>query len=264
MATTERIRWIGFDMDECIGSVMPLYWLLSNMPGMVLKDNKYSVSLVRYHILKTLFQSESSRRTWLMRSSMFPVLHGVFKAYEQNQIQGAFVFSNNGSQELVDFIGLFLNACMWQLFDMNNAKPMIFQMACCSQSPEREGYGYVKNFEVIQKSLLQNGLPPCSSKNDLLFFDDSVHELTKEIPNYVQVPAYFHLTDITSFSNALSPLSLYFNSYDWSYIVSQSKHMFERDMARPDNRYIAKPQPIEESLRDTKVFMNGLNAFLNS
>ena len=250
-------------MDECIGSLMPLYIFVTEMPKLIKHEGKYSVPFVMFHFIKTLFQSESSRRTWVLRSAMFPVLQGVYNAYEQKKIQGAFIFSNNGSQELVDFVGMFLNACMWNMFDIYNTRPVIFQMACCSQSPERKEFPqYIKNYDSIQHSLLYNGLPPCSSKEDLLFFDDLVHELEQEIPNYVQVPAYLHHTEIHSFLQALAPLSQFFEPQHWAYLLVKSREYYYSDMSRPDNRYKPYLQTVEESTRDTLIFLKGLQVFM--
>lgn len=259
------IRWVGFDMDECIGSVMPLYVLVSELPRIVQKNRaKQKDTKIVYELIRLLFESELSMKTWLVRPAFFSALGNVYHAYQDKKIQGAFIMSNNGSEELVSFMSFFLNLCIWEIYDAKKERPIIFQMAVYADSPARKGYPYLKNYEIVQKCLQAEGLPLCSSPNDLLFFDDIDHPMSKEIKHYVQVPAYLNQTEIKRFLVAIQPMQDFFEEEDWNTIVQQSLLLNVRDFNRPNNTYKPFPQPTYETVRDLKVFNDGFRSFLGT
>jgi len=260
----KRIRWVGFDMDECIGSVMPLYVLVSELPQLEQTRKRYSDTKVIYALIRLLFESELSMKTWLVRPALFSALGNLYHAYLDKKIQGAFILSNNGSEELVAFVSFFLNLCMWEIYDVKKERPVIFQMAVNANSPAREGYPLIKNYEIVQKCLQAEGLPLCSSPNDLLFFDDLDHPMSKEIRHYVQVPAYLNQTEIKRFLVAIQPMQEYFEEEDWNSIVRKSLLLNIRDFNRPNNTYKPFPQPTYETVRDLKVFNDAFHSFLHS
>ena len=147
----QRIRWVGFDMDECIGSVMPLYELVSRLPILASEANTtHSENRIKYEMMQILLESEQARKTWLLRPAMFSALRHLFQAFQLKQIHGAFLLSNNGSMELVSFVACFLNVCIWKLFDRHHTFPTIFKMSMWMYAPVRKPYGSVKNYEVVQ------------------------------------------------------------------------------------------------------------------
>ena len=251
------VRWIGFDMDECIGSVMPLFTFVSEMPH--LSSNKD----ILMKLANIIFHSEQAGRTWFIRPVMFKVIERISKAFEQGKINGAFVFSNNGSRELVQFVAFFLNYCIWEKSDSHKWVD-VFQMAVYRDTLAREGYGMVKNFEVIQKCLIQQGLPPCSSEQDLLFYDDMNHELQHEIRNYVNVPPYFNQTNINNLIHTVWPLNVLFSFKDWQRMCKKTILENKADFDRPDNPYKRTPQSTDEFVRDIKIFQTALTRFLRS
>ena len=220
---TARVRWIGFDMDECIGSVMPLYPFVSYLSGMAEQKSIEKLPNTLLEICNSLYESEQTRNTKILRPSIFHVLEVVYKAFKQKQIQGAFLFSNNGSKELVQFMGFFLNVCIARLFEKENIEQNVFQMVSWAGQKERKPFGYTKNYEAIQLCLKAKGLPQCSSVNDLLFFDDISHDLEQEIPNYIRVKPYPNQTNAKKLIEVFKPLQKIISPQDWSNLAISSQ-----------------------------------------
>ena len=252
-------------MDECIGSIMPLYDILSNLPKLVSEGNtSHSENHIKYEMMRILFDSEQARKTWLLSHAMFSALKHLYKAFQSNQIYGAFILSNNGSFDLVCFVACFLNYSVWRLFDTQPNYPNIFKMAMWIDAPPRRKYGSIKNYEVIQACLKAEGLPECSSRNDLLFFDDISHPLQNEISNYVRVSPYLFQTEINTLIETLTPMQPLFKGEIWSKLVNETRLSNKRDFARPTNTYKAKPQPLDDTVRDIKMFRNAFTNFAKS
>ena len=245
-------RWIGFDMDECIGSVMPLYAFVTYFSSIANSENRNLFSDVLATIANRLVDSERARQTKLLRPSMFGILQMVYNASKQKQIEGAFIYSNNGSKELVQFMGFFLNMYILRVFDKERTESPIFQMSSWFGQKERLPYGYTKNFEGIQTCLLAKGLPPCSSIHDLLFFDDISHDLEREIPNYVRIQPYSEPTNIQNLIEVFQPMAKYIPEREWGMLVATAQKTTQK-------RSVNLPFPNTE---DEKVFRNAFTKFL--
>ena len=182
------VRWVGFDMDECIGSVMPLFYFVESMD---LAD--------MLRVADALIVSEERGATWLIRPALREILLLLGRTYFAKQIQGAFILSNNSSELLVNFIAVLLNRWIRHLFQLAE-DPLVFVMGISASSSVRLALGeemtYVKSFDVVQHCLGSYGFPPCSSPSDLLFFDDQPHVLAGEIPHYCRVRAYHNQTPV--------------------------------------------------------------------
>jgi hypothetical protein len=239
-------------MDECIGSLMPLYTFVTAVKDTAILDS----------LMQTLFHSECEHRTWLIRPALLITIGHLQKAFVKKQIHGAFILSNNGSEELVGFVAKFLNYCMWKLYDKTGTQSEVFQMACSANSPVRKPYGLVKNFEVVQLCLAAQGLPPCTKESDLLFFDDLDHPMRAQIPNYVRVPAYLFQTEINQFLAAMQPMEQHFSKKDWQTIVQRTRYLNTLDFNRPNNTYKSVPQSIDGIIRDVRMFQNAFTKFL--
>jgi hypothetical protein len=245
-------KWVGFDLDECIGSVMPLYVFLIGAKGL---GNEREI-LQQYR--KSLFLSEMLKETWLLRPAMYFALRNVYNAYKSGKLYGAFIFSNNGSQELVDFIAYYCNGWMSRYF-RDKKHPIIFKMAICRGSSYRPPNSLVKSYDEISNALIMNGLPPFSNKSDLLFFDDLVHVLQGEIDNYVHVRPYNNLCPIDNVINALYGSKALLGDKRWENIVSMARRFFET--MKHDGYNLNIPSD-EETLQDKEVFRNAFRKFV--
>ena len=180
---SSRVRWVGFDMDECIGEVMPLWFPVHHIHA--------PLDWERF------VESELDLKTYVLNPVFMIVLESLYTRYTKKEFEGAFIFSNNGSQDLVETLVSIGNILVQQLHDLE-APPSMFKVGFSAASPCRAHFvarKYEKSFEIIQHCLAASGLRPCSSIKDLLFFDDQVHVLKGELgPHYCQVKAYSHVS----------------------------------------------------------------------
>lgn len=239
-------KWVGFDMDECIGSVMPLYAFVTMMPA------------AQTMMKECLCVSENMMRTWLIRPAIYKALEHLYKAHRSGAIYGAFIFSNNGSEELVHFLGDYLNYWMARRFS-DPRRPIIFKMAVSRSSPLRTPGSLDKSYSEVQRALAGKGLPLCSSQRDLLFFDDMVHILTGEIKDYVQVRPYYNLCPMDNVIGALSACEMIAGPAKWAAIVSRARAFEKTDRSR---EYVSTPPTFEENIMDTKMFNAAFRRFL--
>jgi hypothetical protein len=250
------VRWIGFDMDECIGSVMPLYAFVTKLPkAYAAAGNTDAV----FEIMKNaLYLSENAKETWILRPAFYDALVMLYRAYTGGLISGAFIFSNNGSQELVDFMVYYCNGWMARKFN-DFARPDIFKMGVCRGSSFRTPGSLVKSFSEIQGALAKSGLPLMETHRDLLFFDDMVHVLTGEIPGYIQVRPYLNLCPLERVVSALSELEHRIGSAAWAAIVKLARHYASEDKS---SHYVYAAPTIKETLIDKILFQQAFLRFL--
>jgi len=255
------VRWVGFDMDECIGSLMPLFTYIQELPACV-SSHKERVDLL-LSIANTLYQSEQRHQTWLIRPAMMEALRLVYDAWHRGAIKGAFVYSNNSSPYLVQFVGFWMNVCIQQLLQRSDI-PDIFQMAVWNGAPCREPYGSLKSFHSIQACLAAHGLPECSSVHDLLFFDDMSHLLEYQITHYIKVPPYYNHTPAIAVVKALSPIGNTLRCAQWTTLAAKSMDQQDDDFRRPDNRYVMEQQSNHEYQRDIEMYRSAFRTFLRT
>ena len=244
-------RWIGFDMDECVGSVMPIYAFLHSIP----------VDVVVSHLLPALIRSEALNNTWIIRKAFVHSLPTIWSAYRSGNIAGCFIFSNNGSELLVRFICVFINTVIQTQFGLTSM-PALFKMGVWSGAPWRPS-GHAKNLVGVQNSLAAHGLPILSNIDGLLFFDDMDHELSNEIYHYVKVPPYFYHTPIEKVITALCCIEHAVGSDAWNKICKQAVSMEKSDFVDRGNMYRSEQQMLGEIRKETKLFQKALNAFLD-
>jgi len=230
----EPVRWVGFDMDECIGCVMPLFFPLTYI------DPKKEIVEEEDFVKGELMQ-----QTYVLRSSFIQLLFSLWRAFLNKKIAGAFVLSNNGSEPLVQFITRSCNYILQKLFGLETP-PSVFRMGISAESPIRFALGpdfkYIKSFLVVQHCLLASGLPPCSSESDLLFFDDQIHVLQSEIPHYHQVTQYKHITPIDDLSK-----TLHIDTEIGKEAIDRAK-AYEKDMVKEG--YTMMPPPFDAGESD--------------
>jgi len=193
----KTVKWVGFDMDECVGVTHYLYPFAHEFL------NRETSTFFKT-ILKALAKSELRRDTGYLRPAMIPVLDAVYKSWKSGHIAGAFMYSNNSSHALVDMIRQLLNT-MIGIRHMLPHPPLVLQMAVSAQTPERPS-SFVKDWEGIVRCLKSQGLVPPASKQDLLFYDDMPHVLEKQIPHYCRVPKYTFVTPQALFITLVNPL----------------------------------------------------------
>ena len=241
-------KWVGFDMDECIGSVMPLYAFVSELTAGVPRDT----------MKHALYASERMRTTWLIRPAMYYACELLYTTFKQGGIYGAFIFSNNSSQKLVDFIAEYLNGWMARRFSDYN-RPQIFKMAVCRGSPLRPHGSLEKSVMEIQRSLAGSGLPMLENYTDLMFFDDMVHVLAGEIPNYVQVKPYVNCCPLDRVVLALAECEKTVGAEKWESILTKARSYDTEDRQEG----CSKIPPYEKDiLADRHMFLNAFRSFL--
>lgn len=240
-------KWVGFDMDECIGSVMPLYAFVSGL------DNAHMPGLLR-----TLYKSEKRGTTWLIRPAIYDALRMLYRAWQRGAVLGAFIFSNNGSQSLVTFIAAYLNSWMVRQF-VDPTAAHIFQMAVCRGSPLRSPQSLVKSYKEIQGSLAGAGLPLLDGPQDLLFFDDMDHALMEEIPNYVKVRPYMNQCPLENVINGLRDCSSILGAEEWERRVDRARSYEKMENG---HEYLATPPTAAETASDRTVFQAAFRRFL--
>jgi hypothetical protein len=188
-----RTRYIGFDMDDCVGHVHFLYPLANEF----IKDRAFIRKAAA-----VLATCERRRETGFFRPCITEVMCAVYDAIRSRKIHGAFLFSNNSNQHTVEFVGLVMEAMVQQERELSET-PHLFEMAISFHSPERGEKTGIKDWAAITNSLHHHRLPLPTSHSDLLFFDDKTHVLTGEIPHYTVVPAYHSRA---SLADAIKPI----------------------------------------------------------
>lgn len=255
-------RWVGFDMDECLGSFMPLHSFIDNIPRVLAASNpKIDLKEVMFAMLEQIINSEMRKDTWMLRPAMIDALKYVYKAHKSGFIEGAFIFSNNGSEELVNFVGLLCNGILWRLFsDVEQTR--IFKMCIHYGSPFRSNDG-VKDFQNIQNCLAGYELPLLSSPDDLLFFDDLEHVLASESRHYVKIRPYFNYTPIDHVAYALSYLQLFMDFTDWADIYNIGLEYQKEDL-RSLRQYIPEKPDADETKEDRQIIKAVFRGFFES
>lgn len=198
----DPVKWVGFDMDECVGVTHYLYpfarTFVPRDPGLVPASGFFTASI------KALAKSEIRRNTGYLRPALFPVLRSLYTAWKAGKITGAFMFSNNSNHALVELVRQLLNMIMGLQHGLSRP-PLVVQMAVSAQTPERTASS-VKDWDGVINCLKSKGLTPPVRKQDLLFYDDMPHVLEREIQHYCRVPKYTFVTPQALFVALIAPL----------------------------------------------------------
>lgn len=253
----QRPRWIGFDMDECIGSVMPLFHFVEEAPSARVKE------ILVAHILASELRGE----TWLLRPALLQLLSALWVAYLEKQITGCFILSNNGSEALIEFVCELLNAYIEHAMRLA-ARPRVFVFGAGLYHPCREDAGTAvsavaaapKDLRTIARLLDAHGFHAMPLRKDILFYDDARHVLQTEIPNYMQVRPYLHYTPYTRLRAVLRPLRDMYG-VKWESICAASRRDQHADI-KDHGVYELEPQRAIESLRDYDILYSALAQFL--
>jgi hypothetical protein len=193
---SSHTRWVGFDMDECLGSFMGLWPFCELLP----KSMNFLERSEYYQAVAERI-SESSKH-WLFRPGLDRLLTALVAAQRKGQIVGCFILSNNGSAELVEMVRLIMNH---RASRGSTPGTPLFLAGWHRFAKCRRG-NTSKEYDLIQNCLASQGLPLITGANDLLFFDDMRHLLTDQIPHYIQVQPYFNYTPVEVVMMELMPV----------------------------------------------------------
>jgi hypothetical protein len=245
-------RWVGFDVDECLGSFMPLWPYVDYLFGRLPKQTQLAILP---DMLKRLSDANTSGRIWVFRPGMDALLRDLSVAFEAGQIAGCFLLSNNASHRLIQFVRHLLNYRVERL--VGTSVPL-FAAGWHRTAPSRRG-DETKNWTLIQRSLVSHRIPKMVDKQDLLFFDDIDHVLRGEIPHYVKVPPYVY---VTPHSNVYRVLQSLFSHHDIPASLQQEAirqgDLFEaQDHKDRFYKFVSPPSGM-----DTSVFRTALQRFL--
>jgi len=235
------IKWIGFDMDECLGTLYPLYAYCEELMNLINDDvirNNFYIDMI--NILSEQIFIHKNHNLWIFRPNFDIVLDMLIDAYKNQQITGCFILSNNGSSSLVTTAQLLLNTAVAK--KTNNHITNLFQEAWSAKAACRKN-SYVKSWNVAQTCLKTSGLPVMQNpKTDLLFFDDKIHpSLQKELgPNFVQVSPYFNYTPYQNVFIILKPL---FDKYKISQQQRQQLKTYAEGIEKEDLDMIFNDTP---------------------
>lgn len=197
------VRWIGFDVDECVGSFSLLWpYCERSIHGMDAPR--------RRAFLREMARAVSESPTlWMVRPGLDRLLQRILKAYDAGQITGCFLLSNNGSLCVIECVREILNHRFWKLrgFTGSPEDPAtaLVRAAWHRYAPCRKNR-INKTWEQVVHCLQSRHLPPPSSTDDLLFYDDLEHVMAHEITHYVKVKPYTNYTPHAHVFEAVTPV----------------------------------------------------------
>lgn len=178
----EQIKWIGFDMDDCIANVTPAYMFVKEIGAA--------------KAAALLLESDRAGKTWLLRSGIQKIVDEVSKAVSEKKVYGAFLYSNNGSENMVEFVRIMLN----HMATPKNLNP--FKAGFHRKFVARTGHR-LKTYEDLCNCLHIVDLPLPSSPECLAFFDDKEQVLSSEIKLYRRVRRYRGYTPVQHIADVL-------------------------------------------------------------
>jgi hypothetical protein len=245
-------RWVGFDVDECLGSFMPLWPYVDFLLERIPRQNKEPLF---QEMVRRISDANTAGRIWIFRSGLDPLLMDLYTAFQKHQIVGCFLLSNNASKSLIEMVRRMLN---YRIQKLTGQSTHLFVTGWHRSAPSRRG-DETKNFTLIQRSLHHAKLPKLLDRADLLFFDDIDHVLQGEIQHYVKVPPYVY---VTPHMNVFRVLQSLFTEYE------VPKHLLEEAIKQGDlfeqqdhkdrfYKFVSPPGNL-----DTSVFRKGFQAFL--
>jgi hypothetical protein len=175
-----QIKWIGFDMDDCLANVTPVYYFVK----------AYGAK----ELAPLLLEADKVGQIWLLRSNMQLIVDEVSKAVKEGNVFGAFLYSNNGSENMVELVMNMLNLMS------NGVNP--FKFGFHRGFVARTGQK-VKTYEDICNCLHVADMPLPSNPDCLAFFDDKLQILRSEITLYRRVRRYRGYTPVQRIAEVL-------------------------------------------------------------
>ena len=202
------IKWIGFDMDNCIANITPLTYFI--------KEFGYEP------LIEPLIKEEKVEISQIFRDNIFQIVHAVADAYKQAKITGAFIYSNNSGIENIAFCRDVLNRIAQ---DYCGVQP--FMKGFSRNDVGRDG-SQDKSWSDLMNCFHVYDLPPPSNKESLLYFDDMNHILASEIPHYVIVEKFTATTDLVTLSRIFH--SVFFHDFPemYTHALNKTAHLFNK------------------------------------
>jgi hypothetical protein len=251
-------RWIGFDVDECLGSFMPLWpyvdFLLERIP-------KHKREPLLNEMVKRISDANTAGRIWVFRPGLDSLLMDLQTALDKHQIMGCFLLSNNASKPLIEAVRRMLN---YRIQRLTGNPTNLFAIGWHRTAPSRKG-DETKNWGLIQRSLHHAKLPKLLDKADLLFFDDIDHVLRGEIQHYAKVPPYVY---VTPHSNVFRVLQSLFTEQEvpkhlQDAAVKQGDLFEQQDHRDRFYKFVSPPGGLDTSLfrRSVQSFLRGSIGF---
>jgi hypothetical protein len=250
--TPSKSRWVGFDVDECLGSFMPLWPYVDFLAERIPKDKKETLL---DEIVKRISDANAAGRIWIFRPGLDALLMDLFTAFQKHQITGCFLLSNNASKSLIEAVRRMLN---YRIRKLTGQESNMFVTGWHRSAPSRRG-DETKNFTLIQRSLHHAKLPKLLNRTDLLFFDDIDHVLQGEIQHYVKVPPYVF---VTPHMNVFRVLQSLFTEQEvpkhlLDEAIKQGDLFEQQDHKDRFYKFVSPPGNL-----DTSHFRKGFQAFL--
>lgn len=168
-------RWLGFDLDECLGNLRPI--------------TKFCEQYEPEELAAAILPFELCGDTWLMRPGIHDVVVAVAEAVQSGKVTGAFLYSNNAREPNVRFVQALLNLIAREATGVEPFRAAFHRSAAARSSHD-------KTFTEICDLLHCADLPPPTRKQDVAFFDDRFHILATEIAHYHRVPKYASVTPV--------------------------------------------------------------------
>jgi hypothetical protein len=240
-------------MDECLGSFMSLWSycdILLKQLDAGTQDRLLTAMAKRI---------ATTHGHWLFRPDLQKLLNALHQAHVRHQITGCFILSNNGSAGLVELVRRILNVRTGSVGDPRTG---LFYAGWHRTAPCRANR-ISKSFEGVKACLRSVGLPGPTTTSDLLFYDDLEHVMQKEIPHYVQVPAYFNTTPHRLVFQDLKPIfqreGVPKDLVDRAFAEGEAAETAD---LREDRDLIPRPPSANETAEHMSVFMEGFRRFM--
>lgn len=179
--------YLAFDMDGTLGSFMVLWTMVSGLGGGPLYDE-----LVR----RMAIREKGATPIGMFRPGIFDVMRRVAKLKRSGAVQGVFIYTNNGSLELAEFVRDVIHRVVrYAVFDdvIHFYHPLRVAGAN-GKTPNQ------KTWFELHKLLVAGrvGAPAGVQPSEVLFFDDQEHtDLMSALgANYIRVPEYTYVAPI--------------------------------------------------------------------
>jgi hypothetical protein len=184
------IKYIGLDFDQCICEINIGFWLVYSLYFEGLVSSSFKSTQLPQKWKKALAKGILEKRFTFVNPEMIDLLNYI-KSLPEEKRPTVFVYTNNKNADLVAFIHSILEEALESSPWLVSFHP---QDPCRAVeqpylAPDEPG----KSFDGINNCL---GRPEDLTRDGLLFFDDLLHPLHKELgERYIHINPAFHCHD---------------------------------------------------------------------